>query len=289
MKRFNYFVLILSLFVCCFLMTPALNAEVFGENDLLTVTMEMNDSQTAESFYAKNNGICDITVTFTFTEFENLSADVSLPYTISVKPGDSIKILTISQVDSSKKWNFYFYYYWRPGGLNAVHDDTVIYKLPYESRTSYYIAQGYNQTFTHNGEFAYSIDWMMPVGTNILAARDGLVVDIKEGFDGAGLDESYRNKCNYVRIQHSDGTIAEYVHCKKDGVLVEVGDTVKAGDIIALSGNVGFSTDPHLHFNVYRIIDGKTMETIPTNFYYRDSEGNVVSGMLESGREYEAP
>lgn len=56
---------------------------------------------------------------------------------------------------------------------------------------------------------------------------------------------------NYIVIFHSDGTFAEYRHIKMNGSMVKVGDRVEIGQLIAESGNVGYSKRPHLHFAVY--------------------------------------
>jgi murein DD-endopeptidase MepM/ murein hydrolase activator NlpD len=56
---------------------------------------------------------------------------------------------------------------------------------------------------------------------------------------------------NYVAIRHSDGTIGEYFHLQKDGVLVGRGEAIVRGQQIAFSGNTGYSNVPHLHFGVY--------------------------------------
>mgnify|MGYP000197477343 CR=1 FL=1 len=55
---------------------------------------------------------------------------------------------------------------------------------------------------------------------------------------------------NYVFIQHQDGSVARYFHLTHNGALVEEGDKVNTGDVIALSGNTGQSGGPHLHFDV---------------------------------------
>jgi murein DD-endopeptidase MepM/ murein hydrolase activator NlpD len=69
-----------------------------------------------------------------------------------------------------------------------------------------------------------------------------------------------------VKIYHSDGTFADYVHLRYGGVLVEVGEEVRAGDVIGLSGNTGYSTQPHLHFAVHQpTLFGS--KTVPTLFY----------------------
>lgn len=91
------------------------------------------------------------------------------------------------------------------------------------------------------------IDIRMPVGTTIVAARAGIVVAVQEGYpDNNGVDLQE----NYVFIKHNDGTMARYFHLTRQGALVEVGDSVQQGDVIARSGNSGDSAEPHLHFDV---------------------------------------
>ena len=65
---------------------------------------------------------------------------------------------------------------------------------------------------------------------------------------------------DHIIIKHSDGGEAMYWHLKKDGVLVNVGDTVKQGQHIGYSGNTGYTAFPHLHFQVYNA-DGKNIAT----------------------------
>ncbi len=83
------------------------------------------------------------------------------------------------------------------------------------------------------------VDFALPVGTPVLAVGDGEVVMAKNG-GAAG---------NYVAIRHGRQYMTRYMHLKK--VLVKPGEKVKRGDRIALSGNTGRSTGPHLHFEIW--------------------------------------
>ena len=65
-------------------------------------------------------------------------------------------------------------------------------------------------------------------------------------------------------IQHDDGTLGEYMHLAPSGVRVSVGQKVARGDELALSGNTGFSSTPHLHFQVMTAAtDGVSAQSYP--------------------------
>lgn len=132
------------------------------------------------------------------------------------------------------------------------------YRLPYEDGKAYLCTQGNHGSVSHNGNMAYAFDFGMPEGSHVCAARGGKVTAIKEDLTGGGLTAEYRGKANYVKIDHGDGTVASYLHLKKDGALVEVGQQVESGDVIGLSGATGYVTGPHLHFQVEK--GGKTIE-----------------------------
>ncbi|WP_229686432.1 M23 family metallopeptidase [Longimycelium tulufanense] len=89
------------------------------------------------------------------------------------------------------------------------------------------------------GTFHYGIDIANRIGTPIYSVAEGIVLDSGPA-SGFGL---------WVRVQHKDGTITVYGHV--DRTLVRVGQKVAAGQQIATMGNRGFSTGPHLHFEVW--------------------------------------
>ena len=83
------------------------------------------------------------------------------------------------------------------------------------------------------------VDVAAPIGTPIYAVADGTIIDAGPA-SGFGM---------WVRILHEDGTVTVYGHV--DTATVSVGEYVMAGDQIATVGNRGFSTGPHVHFEVW--------------------------------------
>lgn len=134
------------------------------------------------------------------------------------------------------------------------------YALPYAPGTSYTVGL----TTGHPGWHRYAIDFLMPIGTSLIAARSGRAQEIKE--DAFDWDHDLEDG-NYLLILHADGTLAMYGHLTHDGALVEVGQLVAVGQVIARSGHSGQSTEPHLHFEVMRCpLGAPPCESIPTLF-----------------------
>ncbi len=127
-------------------------------------------------------------------------------------------------------------------------DNSYVYHLPFADGNKFLLLQAYNSKMSHKGEL--SLDFKMKTGSKICAARDGIVTAVKEDSDKGGLKDEYYNDGNHIIIEHSDGSIAMYWHLQKDGVLVNVGDTITKGQLIGYSGNTGYTAFPHLHFQV---------------------------------------
>lgn len=98
------------------------------------------------------------------------------------------------------------------------------------------------------GRMHKGVDWACPVGTTVYASCGGTVIQ-------ASYNGGYGNN---VVIQHPDGRMTRYAHNSK--LLVHVGQHVEQGEPIALSGNTGRSTGPHVHFEIY--INGSAVDPL---------------------------
>ena len=133
-------------------------------------------------------------------------------------------------------------------GGRIKNDTTYIYWLPYMPGKKFFLAQAANSHMSHKDEL--SLDFKMKKGSQICAAREGVVIEVKEDSDKGGLNDEYLSQGNHIIIQHNDGSIAQYWHLDKEGAFVNLGDTVQKGQLIGLSGNTGYTAFPHLHFQV---------------------------------------
>jgi murein DD-endopeptidase MepM/ murein hydrolase activator NlpD len=119
---------------------------------------------------------------------------------------------------------------------------TSSYVLPYLVDTSYVVSA---TTTQHHASNRYAVDFVMPIGTIVAAARSGIVYDVHQQYydnDHAG------DHGNYVFVLHEDNTLGLYGHLTHNGALVNIGDPIWIGQPIGLSGNSGASNGPHLHF-----------------------------------------
>ncbi|MDH3433925.1 MAG: M23 family metallopeptidase [Gammaproteobacteria bacterium] len=229
---------------------------------------------------AKNLQSFPITYTLrVLTHDRNVDGPKTVTRTLAANQSEQVMVLSAAGARGQRDYQYSID--WTVGDKDAVHDDDHLYSLPYASGKSYRVVQGYGSRFSHTGLEEYAVDLDMPVGTPIHAARSGIVARVEESHDKGCWQDGCGKFANYVVILHSDGTTGEYYHLKKNGALVEVGDSVAQGQKIAYSGNTGHSTMPHLHFAVYRAIDWGNTQSIPVRFQGADG---IINRPRRGGR-----
>lgn len=221
---------------------------------------------------------------------ENMTLSKPVPLSVNVSSsvselGRPRELLRAEQNDVSQTYRWRHSIYFMLGNSGGRHDSRYVYALPYSPGESHLVLQGYNGTHSHNAETqdTYSLDFEMPEGTVVCAAREGQVIAYKSDSNEGGVDKIYSDCANYIVVKHSDGTYATYCHLHYGGVLVKLGQRVARGQQIGISGRTGWATAPHLHFSVFQPIDGLHKITIPTRF----ATSRGVIEQLEQGRIYE--
>jgi murein DD-endopeptidase MepM/ murein hydrolase activator NlpD len=159
--------------------------------------------------------------------------------------------------------------------------DPYVYDLPYKKGVSYKVVQGYGGLFSHYKTAA--IDFSMPVGTPIYAAREGEVYSYKDNGMKGGPSRKYKNEANYVMIKQPDGSYGCYWHLQYKGVVIKKG-FVKKGDLIGYSGETGYVLRPHLHFSVKGVLNYRKDSYVRTKFH--TTKGDIL---LKRGNSYEKP
>jgi murein DD-endopeptidase MepM/ murein hydrolase activator NlpD len=159
--------------------------------------------------------------------------------------------------------------------------DAYIYNLPFEKGTKHRLVQGYGGLFSHKNIAA--LDFEMPEGTAVHAAREGTVYSYKDNSGEGGPFSKYKTKANFIIIKHNDGSFGCFWHLKKDGVVVKKGMVTK-GQLIGYSGATGFTLRPHLHFSVKSKLNYEKESFVQTKFI---TTGGIL--ILKNGNSYYRP
>ena len=200
-----------------------------------------------------------VTVTLQFNHLEGVKSrvDLSKPIVVPARSEQFVDRLSY-QGDGNLEISQQFVI----GSPSQINDSEL--QIPFHGR--FRVSQGFEGAYSHHfpGN-RYAIDMPMPEGTPVLAAKAGVVLDMKMYFAGHSNDPADRARTNYIRLLHPDGTMTVYVHLRTASARVSIGQSVAAGEMIAESGNTGYSSGPHLHFAVQRN-DGKRLVAIPFHF-----------------------
>lgn len=238
-----------------------------GKSDIgISVTHGFNGSRvqlTAHNqFYAPVELVLDI---------ENIrgiqfpSSDSELRWIVPAR--SDLQLISLDYLEDGSAPFLEYRFHYLAGSPDSLHRPAVAYRVPFAISTNYPVTQAYPEIATHTTPDSYhAIDIAMPIGTDIFAARGGIVFDVASNNFRGGLDpERDGPSANVVRILHDDGTYAIYAHLNTNSIRVRPGDRVLRGQYIADSGNTGFSSGPHLHFAVVRNV-GMEIQSLPVLF-----------------------
>lgn len=250
---------------------------VAGIEDRVLVTNTGTDAEPVISVLNEYGG--PVEMEFVLLEGTNVLTDPPMPARRVVPPDSKTEVLHIWPASQEKFYAYQYSYRYCFGDPNAAHHPSQPYRPPFKVGNTFRISQGFNGAYSHRDvQSKYAIDIAMPVGTPICAARDGIVMDIANDFFTGGIDrEDYAQRANFIRILHDDGTMALYAHLALESIRIGIGYRVSEGEVIAESGNTGFSTGPHLHFTIQKN-NGMQLVSIPFEIY--DETKRAVTPVL---------
>ena len=168
---------------------------------------------------------------------------------------------------------------------NACTNSIKKIVIPFKSGQKFIVTQGAFGTASHNEKGnEHSWDLSVPYGTQVSSVDSGTVIKVWEPNKGGACNPKFSNLAHNVKIEHSDGTVAQYVHIKSK---VKEGQKVKRGQVIAITANNGWICNPHLHFGIYQSKDhlysSTKRKTIPLSFI------GIRKGKLKEGLSYISP
>ncbi|HET9620613.1 MAG TPA: M23 family metallopeptidase [Kofleriaceae bacterium] len=220
----------------------------------------------------KNRYAVPVVLHWTIDSFDNVepvspaSGVVVLPPARSpLGAGQLVVLAALQQLDPGLGYRRELHFDARFGDP-AARPDGYVYGLPYPHGLTFAVLQGFHGAFSHHGSNEFAVDFACPIATPVVAARPGTVVAVNASARGNGTTPDFLDdhRANFVLVLHDDGTLGEYMHLAPSGALVHPGQRVRRGQQIALSGNTGFSSTPHLHFQVMTASeDGITKHPFP--------------------------
>jgi len=246
------------------------------------VCVSHTDGPVGRAYTATNDEPVPVTIVMIFRSSENLRLPPGRRVETVVPPRATVDLAHLGRVRSGRRVGASVALQIDLGSSTNQGDVEFTYAMPFGGSEPRELVQGFGGSETHLASMHYSLDFAMPIGTPVLAAREGTVLLVQDGFTEGGTDPALLERANLVVIAHSDGTMASYGHLSK-GVRVRRGDRVPEGALLGYSGETGFAGQPHLHFHVGSRMLGKPGRTIPIRM--RDSRGHVVE--LNVGSRFE--
>src|SRR5450631_3858636 len=159
---------------------------------------------------------------------KNMRSSVPSPIRVDLTQEKTL-LTTLTKVHPNQQISYKYHSKFVVGRSNAKPDLAHVYKLPFAAGATFPLRFGYGGTPNTTGgpATAYMLIWEVPVGTPVHAAREGVVVGVRDDTDEHGMTDEFRNKANVIIVEHDDGTLAEYTHLKYQGSAVALGQKVK--------------------------------------------------------------
>lgn len=185
---------------------------------------------------ALNHGNSPVSVTIGIDpSSQNISTDKTLPFYAVVPPNSDKALMRIRPKFKNESYNFSYTYSWNIGDYTASHNCPEHYRFPFGKNVQAFasVSDDTNTSLLTRNAVIFS----MPVGTPVLAARKGIIIQIKN---------------DKIDILHDDSTIATYGHLGKIAEGIFAGKAVSTEDIIGVVGTTADKKEGYMQLTVWR-------------------------------------
>lgn len=225
-------------------------AILFSQKTERKITYKRNDDKSITFNYSSDIP-GSVLVILTFTRLENASANVIK----SAVEGYGGQIYTLKPLNGSEGISFSYRSKMFYGNVKAKPDETFKYILPFKKdkkvkvRNLNFLGKKFGNAAPKNWK---SWQFLMKPNDTILAIRKGIVISVS---DEAKSDKTkkygYRSNSNSIKIEHKDGTIANYSVLKENSIMVKVGDIVYPSAPIAIAGSYDSEENSQVRLSIY--------------------------------------
>jgi hypothetical protein len=240
-----------------------------------------NHSNSQSHLKLKNLTAVPMACRISLSSGNNVYFQPPLPLVVSLAGLESKLACKANNIDryQASRWDTHYEYYL--GKLNRSHQPEAPYRLPYRSGLSAYLLSA-----PTNQQLPIPYLFRMPEDSEVLAARAGKVVYTEHRYDQAGMGPEFERRLNQVIVLHNDGTLGYYRHLGAQDVVVKVGQSIQAGQLLGYSGQTGQVNTPALGFYVTSLSSGLTYQYQKLSF---DLDRSGRGQQLHPLQSYSAP
>ncbi len=227
-------------------------------------------------FYVSSLYPGPVEVEFQLTKAVNVLSDPPLPARFVIPAGQEVRTFALRAAQPDESMSYAYKFAFTPGDPAAQHLPPGPYLPPFQKGQRFRVGNGFNSEAVQQDPYnAYGVSILMPPGTQICAARAGILTEIGEqSFRRQTAEGITEERTELIRILHDDGTMSVYANLQPGSVPFSPGTRISAGQGIAVLGNLSLSGAFSLFFIIQK---NAGMKTVSLPFVFADGGGKGVT------------
>lgn len=268
----------LKYYLSLFLLMP-----VMAQSQSASVTVSHERSAKGEvTFYADNASYSPFTVALTFTRLNGTSSfQEGETHKSAVKHGRT-RLITLKPASENDGIGFAYRFNTTKGDFRAKTDTNFVYLFPLTEGKQVRMNRmiSLEKVLGSDKEARLTgVSFQTAEGDTIVAARRGMVTEVRDHSASKAEHKSFSANENYVEVYQEDGTFARYKLFLDGGIFVSPGDLVIPGQSLGIIGGSNYEQGSHLRFSIY-CPDMEKFTFVPCFYLSPDNAGKPVVGEL---------